>query len=244
MSLKLANPLHYPLAVLAGGVVLFAGVRLGRLPSTAILPAAAVVSILGAIALKSREPEPFELENPRLQRELQQARRQATELTQQAEALQHEARRLLTEIHEMELLGVVKYACDRAQELPAKIDQLSRRLSGKDSLLSIEDLQKQLQDVKAKERDSSGIAQEQWRKLAASVERNIALAQQGEDAREAQVVSLSGLIVDAAGVLQQLQNRLRSADLSTAAATEDLRRLSTEFSNMQENMDVLIAEGN
>ncbi|MBE9078862.1 hypothetical protein IQ241_16445 [Romeria aff. gracilis LEGE 07310] len=240
--MKIANPLQYPLAVLAGGIVLFAGVRLVRLPSLVMVPAAAVVTVGVASVLKTRQPGKFELDNPQLERELRRTQQQAEGLSQQAAALQSEAQKLLTEVHELELLGVVQYACDRSRQLPAKIDQLARRLSGRDSLLSVEDLQKQLIEAQQKQRHSTGVAQEQWGKLVASLQRNIQLAKQGEDARAAQVISLSTLILDAAGVLQQLQNRLRTADLTTTTAAEEVRSLSDEFNNMQENMDVLIAE--
>ncbi|PSN19185.1 hypothetical protein C7271_08585 [filamentous cyanobacterium CCP5] len=239
--MKLANPLQYPIAVLAGGILLVAGVRLGRLPSVVVVPVAAAVAISAATVLQSRQPETFALENPALDRQLQQVRQQAQDLVQQAAALQTEAQQLLTDVHELELLGTVRYACDRSRELPAKIDQLSRRLSGRDSLLSVDDLQKQLAEVQQKQRTSSGVARDQWSKLATSLQRNIQLAKQGEDAREAQVVSLSTLILDAAGVLQQLQNQLRTADLTTTAAAEEVRSLSDEFNSMQENMDVLMA---
>lgn len=241
--MKLANPLHYPLAVLAGGVVLFSGVRLAGLPSGAMLPISAAIATLGAAVLKTREPETLDLDNPQLEQELQKARQQAASLTQQAEALQAEASRLLTDAHQMELLGGVQYACDRTRELPSKLDQLARRLQGKDSLLSVDDLQKQLIEAERKQRSSSGVAQEQWAKLVTSLRRNIQLAKQGEDAREAQVISLSTLILDAAGVLQQLQNKLRTADLDSSTAADEMRSLSDEFNSMQENMDVLIAEG-
>lgn len=241
--MKLANPLHYPLAVLAGGVVLFLGVRIMRLPNLVVVPIAGAISVAAAAGFKGREPTIVELENPQLDRELQRTRQRAEALTQQAIALQAEAQQVLTEVHQLELFGVVQYACDRSRELPAKIDQLARRLQGKDSLLSVEDLEKQLVEAQQKVRSSSGVAQEQWQKVATSLSRNIALAKQGKDAREAQVVSLSTLILDASGVLQKLQNTLRTADLTSAVATHELRALSDEFNNMQENMELLIAEG-
>jgi hypothetical protein len=42
--MKLANPLNYPLAVLAGGIVLVVGVRLANLSSVVMLPFAAVIA--------------------------------------------------------------------------------------------------------------------------------------------------------------------------------------------------------
>jgi len=237
---KLANPLAYPLAVLAGGVFLVVGVRLARLPGFVALPGAVAIAIVGAAVQKQREPESLDLDNPKLEQELQQAMQRATQLAAQADELQAESLKLLTESDQVELLGVVQYACDRTRELPAKLEQLAKRLHHKGSILSVEDLEKQLREAQHKQRTSTGVAKDQWERLASSLQRNIDLAKQGEDAREAQVVSLSTLIVDAAGVLQQLQNKLRSADLSSNQQTDELRELGIELNNMQENMDVLL----
>ncbi|MDJ0707159.1 MAG: hypothetical protein QNJ46_28115 [Leptolyngbyaceae cyanobacterium MO_188.B28] len=239
--MKLANPLHYPLAVLCGGLFLVGGVRVAKLPSWVALPGAVVIATGGGMALKAREPETLDLGNPALEREVQSIRQKVQILTRQADVLKVEATRLLTEANQMELLGTVQYACDRAHELPAKIDHLARRLKGGDSLLSVADLQKQLTEANAKLTSSSGPAQEQWGKLIVSLNRNIELAKQGEDARQAQIVSLSTLISDAAGVLQQLQNKLRKADLSNASEATALQALSQEFSGFQENLELLIS---
>ncbi|MEM9484572.1 MAG: hypothetical protein AAGA83_12860, partial [Cyanobacteria bacterium P01_F01_bin.116] len=109
------------------------------------------------------------------------------------------------------------------------------------ALLSVNDLERQLKQAENKVRNSKGVAQEQWGKLANSLKRNIALAQQGEDARQAQLANLSTLIAESGGVLQQLQNKLRTADLTSAVAADELRELSDEFKGFQENVDVLIA---
>jgi hypothetical protein len=104
----------------------------------------------------------------------------------------------------------------------------------------VEDLEGQLKEAQQKQRLSTGLAQEQWGKLVHSLNRNIELARQGEDAREAQVVNLSTLIVDAGGTLQQLQNKLRSADLNSSSQTDELRELGLELNNMQESIDLLL----
>ncbi|MCY7390733.1 MAG: hypothetical protein LH647_04300, partial [Leptolyngbyaceae cyanobacterium CAN_BIN12] len=144
--MKLANPLFYPVSVLAGVVVLVAGVRLANLPSWVVLPMAAVVATGGAMVQKNSEPVPI-LENPALDQELTSARLQATNLAAKANSLRQEASRLLTEATQMDLLVMVQSACDRAAELPAKIDQLTRRMHGADSLLAVEDLEQQLSEV-------------------------------------------------------------------------------------------------
>ena len=239
--MKLANPLQYPLAVLAGGIFLVAGVRLGRLPAVAAIPGAIAIATVGAAVLKTREPDRVELTNKAIDREFQQVRQQAVALGTRADELNHEATKLLTASHQMELLGVVQYACDRTQELPKKIDQLALRMAGNDALLSVKDLERQLQQAEVKVRNSKGVAQAQWGQLANSLKRNIALAKQGEDARQAQLANLSTLIAESGGVLQQLQNKLRTADLTSSVATDELRELSDEVRGFQENVDVLIA---
>lgn len=239
--MKLANPLQYPLAVLAGGIFLVGGVRLGRLPSVVAIPGAVAIATVGATLLKAREPDTVELTNKEINREFQQVRQQAVDLGARADDLSQEATQLLTASNQMELLGTVQYACDRTQELPQKIDQLALRMAGNDALLSVDELSHQLKQAEIKVRNSQGIAQEQWGKLANSLKRNIALAQQGEDARQAQLANLSTLIAESGGVLQQLQNKLRTADLTSSVAANELRDLSDEFKGFQENVDVLIA---
>ncbi|MEM7062761.1 MAG: hypothetical protein AAF572_06320 [Cyanobacteria bacterium P01_B01_bin.77] len=239
--MKLANPLQYPLAVLAGGIFLVGGVRLGRLPNVVAIPGAVAIAAVGATLLQAREPDTVELTDKALNREFQQVRQQAVDLGERADELSQEATQLLTTSNQMELLGTVQYACDRTQELPQKIDQLALRMAGNDALLSVDDLSRQLKQAEIKVRNSKGIAQEQWGKLANSLKRNIALAQQGEDARQAQLANLSTLIAESGGVLQQLQNKLRTADLTSSVAANELRDLSNEIKGFQENVDVLIA---
>ncbi len=236
--MKLANPLRYPLSVLAGAVVLVAGVRLANLPSWIVVPMAAAIATGGAMVQKNAEPTPI-LENPGLDQELKSARLQATHLAAKATNLRQEASRLLTEANQMDLLVMVQSACDRAVELPAKIDQLTRRMHGSDSLLAVEDLQQQLSEVTTRIPASSGVARDQLNRLADSLRHNIQLARQGEDARQAQVLSLSTLILDSAGVLQGIQNQLRTANLTDADQAEELRSLSNEFSLFQEHIGLI-----
>lgn len=236
--MKLANPLYYPVAVLAGAIALVVGVRVAKLPSVVMLPASVAIATLGAAALKAQEPETLGL--PTLEPELIAVRQQAALVANKSSDFMSEATRLLTSVNQLELLGNVQYACDRAKELPTKIDQLIQRIQGADSLLSVTDLQQQLNEVEAKLQKSSGAAQVQLSKLADTLRRNIQLARQGQDSRQAQVTSLSTLIQDAAGVLQELQNKLRTADLTNASETMELRSLSEELKFAQENVDLLV----
>jgi len=241
--MKLANPLNYPLAVLAGGILLVAGARLVRLPAPILVPLAAVVTIGGATFLKSQEPKYLHLENPALMRELLAVKQQAQELADKAVDLRAEASRLLTNSSQIDLLSSVQFACDRASELPNKIEELAHRLQGADSLLSVANLQQQLDVAEARlQRTSDGAAREQLSQLIQSLERNIQLAQQGQDARQAQVLSLSRLLYDSAGVLQSMQNQLRTSDLADAEAAGALQTLSHELKLFQENVDLLVAK--
>jgi hypothetical protein len=241
--IKLANPLYYPISVLAGGVVLVVGVRLMGLSNIVILPAAALVTTAGATVLKSREPDEQKLAHQQLQRELQLMQASGKSLAEKAEVLRQEANQLLTRSSfQLELLIAIQEACDRAIELPAKIDQLASRLQGANSLLSVSELQQQLLEVQTKQQASSGVAHQHLNQLANSLKRNIQLAQEGQDTRTAQIVSLYTLIQDAAGVLQQLQNKLRTSDLTNSEQVNELQSLSAELNSFQENVDILVSK--
>jgi hypothetical protein len=70
-------------------------------------------------------------------------------------------------------------------------------------------LNQQLTEVLTLAKQSSGAAKQQLNQLATSLENNLKLVQQGQDARQAQVISLNTLVSESAGVLQQFQNRCR-----------------------------------
>jgi hypothetical protein len=237
---KLANPLYYPLAVLAGAVVWVVGARLVRLPIAINLPLGAVVAIATATGLKSREPDIPDFGNSSVERDFLQLRSQAKALVLKADELRQEASGLLTNSNQLDQLASIQYACDRIHELPDHLIKLAERLEGKDALLSVEDLRQQLKTVEKRTKSSEGAARDQLNRLAISLRRNISLAEQGTDVREAQLVSLSTLIQDAGGNLQLLQNKLRTADLSEIQNDSELKLLSDELSHFQESVDLLI----
>jgi chromosome segregation ATPase len=241
MKLSLTNPLNYPLAVLAGCIPLVIGVRVLQLPSAVMIPTTVAIATASAMVLKQQQPATLGLDNPALEREILTAKQQAESLAAKASELRTEASQLLTEVSQLELLSTVQYACDRATELPAKIDDFTRKLRGSDSLLSVTELEQQKRAAEARsQKTADGPAREQLQQLIQSLERNIQLAQQGQDAREAQVVNLSRVIFDSAGVLQSMQNQLRTANLSDAIALDELQNLSNELNLFQENVDLLV----
>jgi hypothetical protein len=77
-------------------------------------------------------------------------------------------------------------------------------------------------------------------KLFDSLKNNIQLTQQGQDAPQAQVLSLSTLISESAGVLQTMKDQLRSLDLGDVSQADQPRSLSHELRDFQENLDLLV----
>jgi hypothetical protein len=241
--IKLVNPIFYPLSVLAGGVILVVGVRFAQLPNIVIVPTAAIVATAGAAFLNSREPNPKNQAEQQLQQEFQRLQKAATELAEKSDILRQEAKNLLTDDNwKLELLVLVEEACDRATALPTQIDQLLKRIHVKNSLLSPTELQQQLQDVQNKLPSTTGVARQHLEQLAESLKRNIHLAKTGEDTRQAQIVNLYTLIQDTGGVLQQLQNKLRTSDLSKFEEVNQLRVLSSELNSYQENVAILVGK--
>lgn len=240
--LKLANPLYYPVAVLVGGVVLFVGVRLGNLPSLFMIPVATSLTVASASFFKSRESEVLELDNPALEREILAVKSSALALKNQANEMRLEVQRLLTDTFQVELLTTVLISCDRAAELPGKIDALVFNLHHTNSLLSIEALQQQLTEVQKKLPSSSGVAQRHLNQLAESLKRNIQLAQEGEDSRLARIINIATLIQDFSGVLQKLQTRLRTSDLTDSEQINGLQLIADELSSLTENLDLVVRQ--
>ncbi|MEM8677478.1 MAG: hypothetical protein AAGF83_27005 [Cyanobacteria bacterium P01_G01_bin.67] len=238
--MKLVNPLQYPLAVLVGGITLVIGVRLVQLPNLVVIPASVAITTGLAVPLSKRATSQIQIDNPELLREVKSIQQQSRTLCDTAETLRIEARRMLTSATQLELVSAVEYTCDRVLELPAKIDLLAGKLNGSDSLLSTEELARRIKEVERKAEKTSGVARQQLTQLAQSLRNNLDLARQGQDARQAQVVSLETMVSESAGILQQFQNRLRTSDLNNSVELNELKVLSEELKNMQDNVDLLI----
>jgi hypothetical protein len=239
---SLANPLIYPLSVLVGGITLVVSVRLANLPSAIAVPMAIGVATVGAGMIKTFRPERLNLGNPDLERHLKAVIDSASALIGAASALSVEADKLLTESDQIELLAAVKYACDRTIALPDEIKLLAKRMSGANSLLMVNELKREINKVQNKLSASSGVERDELQKLKVSLENNLQLAQQGQDARKAQVINLDRLITAQAGILQQLQNKLRTSDLHNNSQVVELRSLSNDISDIYSNLNQLIAQ--
>jgi chromosome segregation ATPase len=207
-----------------------------------MLPAAAGIAVVGAAYLKSREPESFELDNPELEQELQTLKTSALALATQANKFRLESKKLLTDSFQLELLAAIQTSCDHATEIPTKVDNLARRLQATNSLLSTNELQQQLAQVQQRANSSTGIAKQHLDQLADSLKRNIQLAQEGQDTRLAQILNISTQIQDSAGVLQQLQTKLPTTDLTDGVAIGELQSLADELVSLQENVYLLLSK--
>lgn len=228
---KITNPLNYPLAVLGGGICLFLGVRIMSLSSFLVIPASISFALITSTILAQKSSEnSLNLENKSLENELRLAKKEAQVLITKSENLRLEAKNLLRDSWQMDLLTAVEYVCDRTLELPQQIEDLTRKLSGGDSLLSVEELEKKLEEVKKKQKQSDGLALNQLRKMESSINNNIILAKRGQSARQAQVFALINLITESEGILQELQNKLRTSDLNNSQTLNDLQELTNELS--------------
>ncbi len=196
MVKHLANPFYYPFAVLVGGIILITGTRFLSLPQFIILPTSIAVTTVGASVLKTKEEQ---LATQKLRQDLTNLKKSAQTLVSQAESLKQEAHTILsTDNFDINLLVDIQQVCDNACLLPVKIEQLSQKLSTNQALLSIEELQQQLAEVKLKLSSSSEVEKEHLERLSQQLEKNIQLAQTGKDTRQAQIINLQLLIQETA----------------------------------------------
>ncbi|APB34529.1 hypothetical protein GlitD10_2200 [Gloeomargarita lithophora Alchichica-D10] len=239
--MPLANPLHYPLAMFCAALVLGVGVRGLALPRWLMFPVAVGIALGGSVVLQKRETQPPTLDDPVLAREIQQLRQQVQGLLQGAEKVRAEAARLLMDAPDLDLLITVQEVCDQVQTLPQALEQRVQKLHQNDeAVLSVAGLEKQLTQVRRQKRRVGQVAGAQLDQLEASLVRNIQLAQMGQDTRLAQVTALATLVQDTAGILQQLQNQLRSCDIHNQQQLQELRGLSETLQGFEEQMTILV----
>lgn len=240
MMVQLANPLYYPSAILIGGITLVLGVRFMNLSNKIILPTSIAATVLIATALKAKQPNEDQQAKQQLEQEINRLNIASNGVVQQANELRQEANNLLTQnSSQIDLLAAIQQVCDRVIELPNKVNKLAKNLPKNKALLSVEQLEQQLLEVQHKMRSSTGISRQHLQDLAISLKQNIKLAKQGQDTRQAKLISIEKMIQDSAGILQQLQNNLRTADLTCSEDIHKLQNLSKELEAYQENIDIL-----
>lgn len=237
--MKFINPLHYPIAVLIGSIVLFIGARFIQLPNIIILPVAIGIILVSAIYFQQREAKALNLENRELEREIKTVNNSALILASQAKEVLLEAAKILTDTFQVDLLATLQISCGQVLEAPNKIDTFLRRLQNSKSLLSVQDLQQQLSEVERKIL-ATGSNKRHLSELAESLRRNIKLAKEGRDTRLVQVYSVSTQIQNSAGILQQIQNQLVNLNTNDYQKNQELQLLANQLANSQENLDLLI----
>ena len=238
--MPLVNPLHYPTAIFSAALVLVLGVRVWGLPRWLMVPVAVVMALGGSWLLREAQQPLFA--DPALTREIQQLRQQVNSLVQAAQKVQAEAARLLVDDPDLDLLVAVQEVCQQVQSLPQAVDQRVQRLyqTDYDAVLSVADLEKQLAQVRRQKRRVGPLAGAQLDRLEATLVRNIELAQRGQDTRLAQIAALVTLVQDTAGVLQQLQNQLRTFDIRNQQQLQQVRSLSETLQDFERQMTILV----
>jgi len=236
----LVNPLHYPTAIFSAALVLVLGVRVWGLPRWLMVPVAVVMALGGSWLLREAQQPLFA--DPALTREIQQLRQQVNSLVQAAQKVQAEAARLLVDDPDLDLLVAVQEVCQQVQSLPQAVDQRVQCLyqTDYDAVLSVADLEKQLAQVRRPKRRVGSLAGAQLDRLEATLVRNIELAQRGQDTRLAQIAALVTLVQDTAGVLQQLQNQLRTFDIRNQQQLQQVRSLSETLQDFERQMTILV----
>ena len=238
--MPLVNPLHYPTAIFSAALVLVLGVRVWGLPRWLMVPVAVVMALGGSWLLREAQQPLFA--DPALTREIQQLRQQVNSLVQAAQKVQAEAARLLVDDPDLDLLVAVQEVCQQVQSLPQAVDQRVQCLyqTDYDAVLSVADLEKQLAQVRRPKRRVGSLAGAQLDRLEATLVRNIELAQRGQDTRLAQIAALVTLVQDTAGVLQQLQNQLRTFDIRNQQQLQQVRSLSETLQDFERQMTILV----
>lgn len=244
--MRLVNPLHTPLAILAGAGTLLGGVLVvhqDALPMTlaGLVVSFGVASLLDAVRTRPRPTHqaPTVVLEPALQSVLVQAEG----LAARAERLKQEAHQRLTDSTQLELLGAILYACERAGELPAQLRPVLISLqSGGEAVFSPKELRVQLRDAEAKAAASQGPTRDQALRLVERLRQNLALVEQGASTREARLTELDTAVAEAAGVLLSLQTRLREGSLKTSEEAQELQALTEDFRIVQKSVQSLVGQ--
>lgn len=237
---KLTNPFDYPLAILVGGIVLVAGVRFLKTPNLLILPTAAIVATATAMYCKSREPDPEKSARREVERELTNLKASGQSLAEKAEAVRREAGQLLGhEADYLELLVRIEEACSLIADIPHRIEELERRLPRSEAVLSLAKLEADLDSARARLTNSTGIARQQAGELVESLERNLELVRTSGSVNLAKLLNLRVTIENTAGILQELQNKIRLSSRPNRERVREVEELCDRLRSAGSNLDIL-----
>ncbi len=192
------NPFDYPLAILAGGIILVTGVRLLQLNNYVVIPVSGAVTVGAAIFRDRQQQQKLSLSNDP-QQSLVIVASQAKRLAQLAAKLNTEAAKILNLDGELELLGQINYICDRLTELPKQLENDESR-----SLLSAGAIERELRTIEAKK-------DLKLQPLVTSLQRNLAMAREKQNLQIERRIAFVTILTEAQGSLQKVQNLLQQS---------------------------------
>lgn len=241
--MRLVNPLHYPLAILAGAGTLLGGVLLLHMEALPMTAAGLVVSGVAASILQQLRERPARSSSAAmpLEPDLQDVLTQAEGLALRAQGLHEEASQKLSSPEQLELLGAILYACERAEELPGQLRPVLQSMQTGATVFTAKELHAQLREAEARVSKSQGASRDSAMKLVTRLRQNLALVEQGASVREARITELVTAVAEAAGVLLTLQTRLREGNLKGSEEAQELKRLTEDFQLVQKSV-VLLAQ--
>lgn len=236
-ALPLPDPLLYPLAVLAGGLVLVAGVRVAALGVPVSASAAVLTALLVGEQRRRSERLPGRKPSPAAEAALEQALATALDLAQRSRQLNREASARLGGIEGMEDLAELQLSDQRLQELPDRLRSFGDRLeSSGGSQVPVQRLRQRLAEEERRARSASGALQQQRLQLVQQLQANLELARRGHDEREVRALSLTILLESASGELLALQERLRPG-AAPGPGEEPTRRLELVLDRLDDLLD-------
>lgn len=243
--MRLVNPLNYPLAILAGAGTLLGGVLVFHWEALPMTAAGLVVSGVAASLIQQLRERPARSSPAQiaLEPDLQDVLTQAEGLAIRAQGLHEEASQRLSSPEQLELLGAILYACDRAEELPGQLRPVLESMQTGETVFSAKELQAQLREAEARVSKSRGASRESAQKLVSRLRQNLAMVEQGATVREARISELATAVAEAAGVLLSLQTRLREGNLKGSEEAQELKRLTEDFQLVQKSVVVLAQQG-
>lgn len=237
---RVINPLRYPVTIVIASIVLLLGLWLVQLSIAVMLPTAIGLAFVGAAICQARFPQ-LTPKTSALSAEQQIVHRQVQVIAQQAEALQQEAIRSLTDPHQQPLLTVIQQTCERADHLVATLDALMHRLRDQQSYFTVEQLTQQLAAMEHQLVVTSATEDEPLVSIADSLQHCIQRAQRGQDTRQTQLSILSMLILSAIDVLQEMYRTVQWINLPEEQQASNLHRLSTEFKGWRDYIQFLVS---
>lgn len=257
--MKLINPLQFPLAMASGAGVVLAGVMFGHMPATPMLAVGVFVSFVAAGVQNKLSQQVPERVQKQLKAQLketlsigsvekalptshQKVLDEALALKSRADELRAQALERLDGAHQLDLLGTLMYACDRAGELPDRLRPMLQRMASEKPVASTLELQQKVQEAEALRAGAKGKAREELERLIATRQVNLRMAEQDGEARDAQLMALSTAVEEATGVLLSLQTRLLRSNLESVEETRALKRLGEEFQGVDERLGALMVQ--